>query len=231
MKKLCAILALLLVAAPAFAANLVVNGTFDNGETGWTRWSASWGGGTEYAIMAADGQPAPALRTRIVAGAGSYGVYQKIQGAAASTYTVSADWFGNIGVGSWAEIMFFRVNPTTITDDAIVTRINNGAATDIAFKKDSWGQNLADPWTWAWQSASLSLANGGNGGVVNTNNNATMLVVALKFGHTDSMGPLSGNVRWDNIAVNGPAPVPEPSSLLALFTGFTGIAGFVLRRR
>lgn len=235
MKRLCTVLALLLVAAPAFAANLAVNGTFDNGETGWTQWAASWSAGHSWAVVTTDGYPIPSARARLNAGAASFGWFQKVQGAAASSYTISADWFGNFAntnSGCWAEVMFFRVNPTTITDADIITRINTGAATDIAFKKDAWGQNLAaSAYTWAWESAGLSKATGGNNGVVNTNNSATMLVVALKFGHSQDFGPITGNVRWDNIAVNGPAPVPEPSSILAIFTGLTGIAGIVLRRR
>lgn len=234
MKRFCILIAVLALATPAFAANLVTNGDFAAGtEDGWTRWSASWGSGQEYLMITTDGTPAPAIRARINAGSGSFGWFQRIQAAPSSSYTLSADWKGNIGlVGSWAEVMFFRIDPT-LTDADIVARIDAGAAGDIAFKKDSWGQNLPSSagGVWDWQSAALSPATGGNGGAVNTNLSKTQLVVALKYGHSQDFGAVTGNVRWDNIAVNGPAPVPEPSTLIALATGLTGIGGLALRRR
>lgn len=229
MRIFCVILALLALTVPAIAADLATNGGFDLGEVGWTRWSASWGGGQNY-IVQNDGLPAPCLRARFIDGAGSFGWYQRIQAAPNGSYSLSADWLGNFGLaGSWAEVMFFRIRPT-VADADIVARIDGGAATDIAFKKDSWGQNLPSSANgqWAWESAALSPATGGNNGLVSTDATRTQLVVALKYGHTDTAGPVTGNVRWDNIVVSGP-PVPEPAGILALMTGLVGVAGLVRR--
>ncbi len=210
MKKVAIFVVMAMAIATVAGANLVVNGDWSTGdETGWTRWAAGWGSGETWTVDGGNGNPAPAGVTDSTTDSASFGWYQVITTPPVGPYTVSADWEGDVGSGGWAEVMFFTV--ATGTDP--VPAIDAGNAADIAFKKDSWGQNTP-PNAWGWEAASLSPAAGGNNGSVYVSAGED-LVVATKTGNTAA-------VYFDNIVV-----VPEPATVLL---GLTGLA-VVLRRR
>lgn len=209
MRKFAVLIALVL--ATAASANLLVNGDWSTGdETGWTRWRAAWGTQETWTVTAGNGQPPPAGFTDSTNDNGSFGWYQVITTPAPGTYTLTADWEGDVGGGGWAELMLFTVPTGTDPSGAADT----GVAGDIAFKKDSWGQNTP-PNAWGWEAASLSPATGGNAGT-RTVTTGQDLVVATKTGNTAA-------VYFDNINV-----IPEPGTVLL---GFAGLAFLIRRRR
>jgi hypothetical protein len=88
--------------------------------------------------------------------------------------------------------MLFSVSGVDSATD-IVTRIDGGAAADIAFKKDTWGEN--PPTTWSWENASLSPHPGGSSGGVQSYGR---VVVALKLGGNPGGG---NSASYDNIVL------------------------------
>ena len=108
MKTLAGLLLVLAVVAPASAANLIVNGDWNAGETGWTRWNSPWAGGTYSWNVdgAAAGNPAPAGHLQINGGQASFGWVQGIEVVPGTSYTLTADWTGsNV---QWCEVLFFN---------------------------------------------------------------------------------------------------------------------------
>jgi hypothetical protein len=204
MKKIALIglLAVVAITSSAVAQNLVVNGDFSNGENGWTRWRAPWGGGETYNTANGTGDLVDNT------GDASYGWFQVIPVPASEIVTLDAQWMGDIGGAGWAEVMLW----SEATTGGEGNRADTGAAADIAFKKDSWGQNTP-PTAWSWQAASLSPANGGNAGVVHS---LGYVVVAVKSG-----GFHPGTLSFDNITLT-----PEPAAALLLLAGLP-----MLRRR
>ncbi len=211
MRKLAVVLLLLAVAAPAVAANVVVNGDFNAGEQGWTRWRAPWGAGEQWSITNTGPTPPEGTLSGVSGQNSSFGWFQRIPAIPSEYYHIDAIWAGDIGGSGWAELMFFS-GTSGMSDADVITRIDTGNAADIAYKKDSWGMN--PPTAWSWQQASLSPHPGGNGGTIHADSNE--IVIGLKLG-----GFPLGRVSYDNIVVT-----PEPVTMLLL-----GIPAIFLRRR
>jgi hypothetical protein len=211
MKKLALVGLVLAMAAPAFAQNMLVNGDFSSGdETGWARWRAPWGSTENWSVADTDGMNGPEGELYGAGGNGSFGWYQIVPTFISETVRLDAIWRGDIGGAGWAELMLFSVPVGTLEAD-IVTRLDTGAAGDIAYKKDSWGMN--PPTAWDWQPASASPHPSGNGGVIH---NIGWIVVGMKLG-----GFPMNWAQFDNIVLT-----PEPTTLLLL-----GIPAIFLRRR
>jgi hypothetical protein len=185
----------------AGAANFV-NGDFEAGETGWTRWQASWGSGGNWAVLFDGGWSSNIGQLQLPPGnSSSLGWYQRVPVTMTGTYTLNGEWAGNIGTVGWAEIMYFPASSATSNAD-IVTRIDTGNAADIAFKKDSWGMN--PPTNWSRQAMSLSLHPSGNGGTI-TVTAEDQVVVAIKLGSVS--GAAAVNLQVDNLDPRDPNAV------------------------
>jgi len=201
-------IAILVISAPAFA-NLLVNGDFSSGETGWTRWNSPWGGPFSWDASSGSGI--------LQAGSGSFGWYQAITTVPGVQYKIEAMWTGD-GGNNWIEILFFN-------DDgrAIYQQLDAPNNSSIITKVDGWGMNGGMPVN--------------NGVPVNAMNGAywfpsgpktniitatgTTMYVGLKTG---SVGP--GTAAWfDDVSVTA---IPEPASILALVAG---LGGLVIRRK
>jgi len=203
-RRALAALGLLAITAPAFAAGLI-NGDWNTGdETGWTRWRAVWSSDVNWAVTS--NGPTPPEGTATLPDHGSFGWYQIIAIPFCQYVRVDADWAGDIGGASWAEVMLFSVSPGTPLAD-VVNRIDTGNAADVAYKKDSWGMN--PPTQWAWQAASLSPHPAGSQGVVHS---LGWIVVALKYGGF-VVDPKWAS--WDNVTVyvvGAPVITTQPQS-------------------
>ncbi|GMU24419.1 MAG: hypothetical protein AMXMBFR13_44930 [Phycisphaerae bacterium] len=95
------------LAVPAFAQNLVVNGGFEAGSTGWTTWRAPWGSGETYDF---NNTQAGHLGTKCLRistnGQGSFGVYQQVSVTPGKAYRIDAYWKGQrFGASNWCEIL------------------------------------------------------------------------------------------------------------------------------
>lgn len=190
------ILAISVVLPAAHAQNLLTNGDWSTGdETGWTRWQSGQGVSRNW-HLSSTGSTTPEGTAWFPSGPGggsNMGWYQTVAVTPGAQVDLDADWEGNISTCGWAEVMLFSVSTGT-GGSAIVSRIDAGNASDIAYKKDSWGLN--PPSTWGWQDASSSPMSGGNGGTVTSNG---LIVVALKLGGSCGIGSI--HCRWDNLSL------------------------------
>ncbi len=201
-------IALLVISAPAFA-NLLVNGDFSAGETGWTEWGAPWGGPYTYDTSGG----ALMLSTAN----GSFGVAQTIATVPGTLYKIDATWTGD-GGNNWIEILFVNDDGRSLYD-----QMDAPANASIVCKVDGWGMNGGMPIN---GGAPVDAMNGAywfpNGPLTNyVVATGTSMIVGLKTG---TVGP--GTVAmFDDVVVT---PVPEPASILALFAGFGGL---LIRRK
>jgi len=218
-------LTLLIGASSAGGANLLVNGDFSQPEpTGWTRWWADWGNYADWTISGGTGYHGLAGIQGDFGTIGSYGWFQVVPVPAGEEVHVTGLWRGDVDPLGWAEIMLFSVPVGTPIGDVSMApgtvwyRVNEGAAADIAFKKDGFGMN--PPEVWGWEAADLSTHPAGNGGSVTS---LGWVVVATKIGtNYDNASHDLLYVEFDEIYL-----VPEPATLLLLALPLA----FVRRRR
>jgi hypothetical protein len=201
-------LALLVIAAQASAVNLVVNGNWSTGDaTGWTQWSANRGNPV-WSVDATTGATAPPsgkLNAPGNNGNPSFGWYQIVAVPIGETATLDGMWkLDHVG---WCEYDLFT--QATNSGSAAASRIDGGAAADIAFKKDG---NSSLP---SFMSARLTTNSGFNGGSVASS--LGYVVIGLKLGTTDA----NSTAWFDDITLT-----PEPVSALLL-----GLPMLLIRRR
>lgn len=208
MKKMFVLaIALMVISAPAFAANLVQNGDFSAGEANWTRWnSTSWGGGFQWDASAGDGF----LQTA----SGSFGWYQAITVVPGVKYVIDCVWEGS-GSSAWSEVLLFNDNGDIMLNQLDQNPVENGR---VIAKYDSWGLGSYPfgPITLSAMPAGQLLI--GTREVVAT---GTTMFVGLKCGS----GGGGVATAFDNVTVFA---VPEPASMLALLGG---LGGLLIRRK
>ncbi len=107
-RRFVAALAILLSQAPVIAQNLVVNGDFAAGSTGWTTWRAPWGSNENWDFN--NTEPghvgAACLKLGQSNTASSFGVYQQVPVTPGKTYRLDAWWRGEkLGNVNWWEIL------------------------------------------------------------------------------------------------------------------------------
>ena len=175
----------IIVGSQVATANLVYNGTFDDGLNGWNQ-SANWYAGT---TVAASATPAPNARSDDPAGVISFGaaysaggIYQIIGVAPGTTVQISADWCAEQPGYGWVEV-------GARSWDGV------SAITDYGYDTLIGGGNPNQAWTTVSKSylvttnmlvISLGGGNGGNGAgyrafdnIVVTPEPATMLMLGL----------------------------------------------------
>jgi len=95
---------------PAAPPNLLINGGFEEGATGWSVYHSNWGGQSgqvNFASTVAGRVGNNALHLSIPAGLqDSFAVYQQVPVTPGKAYRIDAMWKGNrYGVNQWYEIM------------------------------------------------------------------------------------------------------------------------------
>lgn len=192
---------MLLAIVPVASANLVVNGDFSAGETGWTQWNSPWGSGFSWDASSGVGT--------LSTGTGSFGWAQAITTVSGQAYTITADWGGD-GDAAWSEILFFNDDGRSVYDQADAPHDSS-----ILYKIDGWGMNGGYPFDFGPANASQYYAPGPNTNTILAT--GTTMYVVLKNGS----GGAGVTTMFDNIVVT-----PEPASLVLL-----GLAVPFLRRR
>ena len=204
MRKIALLCALaLMVSASTVFALPVVNGDFENGENGWTRWAAPWGGPNNWDASAGVGH--------LDTGAGSFGWYQRVPVIPSEIYTLVGEWQGDVSAPGWAEIGVI-VSTEGMSDSEVVGVIDGPAGSHVLAKKDGWGLN--PPAAWDWDSIANAPYEDSNMEVHMT---CAEAVVFLKLGSN----PGNVWVEFDNIEL-----VPEPAAVLLL-----GLPMLLIRRR
>ena len=215
MRKLALLSALaLMVSASTVFALPLVNGDFDDpvSENGWTRWRAPWGTNEVWSDPAG-----PSSGDLGLSGNGSFGWWQRVPVIPSEIYTLQGEWAGDVGGAGWAEVMVFT-STEGLTDSDIASRVDTGAAADIAIKKDSWGLN--PPTAWGWEDVNNSKYDESpNPPPFEIHMTCAEAVIALKLGSVEGGG--SQWVSYDNLEL-----VPEPAAALLL-----GLPMLLIRRR
>ena len=205
MRKVCAVGAMVVVALlipQASAANLLVNGDFSSGETGWTQWSAPWGGG--YVWNASSG--AGVLQTTN----GSFGWYQAITTVPGQQYTITATFQGE-GALNWVECLFFNDDGRAIYD-----QLDAPHDSSIIGKVDGWGMNGGMPFG-PDPITSDYYPNGLKTNVITAT--GTTMYVGLKTGASGVNATTTAT--FDDVSVT-----PEPATITLL-----GLSALALLRR
>jgi hypothetical protein len=236
MKKVL-IVALLAMATPAFAAQLLTNGDFSAGQTGWTYWTAAWG--TEN-VSTATG-------AAVITGSASGGLYQVVNATPGTTVTLTGNWSGAPGGGGWIEVMLFNIYNSDGVDPTNSPAMMNsyldnatwppptaaGNTTPDALGRIGINQRIVNKrstWDLGGASASGTLQTSlvtGNGGNADRGNymNTNVLTVGPdgKVGVCIKAGGTASPVTYDNLVLDG---VPEPATALLL-----GLPLLFVRRR
>lgn len=210
--------------APVAAQNLVNNGGFETGLTGWTAWTGGWGSGyTAAANSSAAYSGSAGLRLGIT-GEVSFGVYQQISVTAGKSYNLDGMWRGFSATGNWFEILLIDGTFNT-------TQADNG---DYCFNNVICGYDVHGafqypaPANFGWQSFSSIYDHEVSPYITNGTRVASgnTMTVVLKMGSVgNSYKP---TLFVDNVTLT---QVPEPASLLALMTGVIGMVSFARRKK
>lgn len=86
--------------------NLLTNGDFETGSTGWNVWQADWSSGVARDFNNTEPGRLGAKCLRLSATEGSFGVYQQVSVTPGKTYKLDALWKGKkVGLWNWYEII------------------------------------------------------------------------------------------------------------------------------
>ena len=194
-----------LLAAPTSAQNLVVNGDFASGLTGWTStatspttitWSATEG-------VAGGGSAWFARNDTAAAANGNY-LYQAIPVTVGSYYAVDAFWKGDLlngGTGrNWAEVL------VGFSSDPLAT------PTNIVYKKATDGGPNDVPMPWPYESVLSSPSGGPANGAFPAD--AGYMILGFNIGGRAGVGP--GYFYLDDVSVT---LAPPPPSTTFTWTG------------
>jgi len=204
MKKVLVLVALLAMASAANGAvNLLVNGDFSAGETGWTRWNSPWGGGFNW--DASSGQGVLSL------GQGSFGWAQAVPTIPGEPYTITLGTYQGDGDLNWVELLFFNDDGRVLYD-----QLDAPLDSSIILKVDGWGMNGGMPFASSLPGAPTLWYPSGpmTNTIVAT---GTTMWVGLKTGS----GGAGSIAVFDDVVVT-----PEPATLLLL-----GLSLVFVRRR
>lgn len=195
MRTLVCLLSVLAIATAANGANLVVNGDFSDGETGWTEWASPWGIGDS---IVEDGMVK-------ITGQGSRGYVQPIATTPGQDYTITADWAAN-GQLHWGEVLFFNDDGRAIYDQ--LDQPNNSS---VIVKVDGWGMNGGATVGFPSLVPAMSGDYWYPAGIFTNTVKATgnLMWVSLKGGASDQGGAIQ--YFADNVVVT-----PEPVTALLL---------------
>lgn len=240
---ICMVLIALALPALAVSPNWITNGDFENGLSGWT--TGHWGSkdlpaqafGTLYAYEFNNSTPVGATTVNPYAGT-SVGwartnarpseqiwIYvSQIVTVPAGTYTVAN--------AAWKAIAY-HPEPTTKRvaamflvrkDGQIGSAYDPNNASTYVFRSTAWCDASLGNWI------DKSLASGSS---FTTTTGQVQFILAYQdlTGDRDANWPEYAYAGFDNVVFTTNEPIPEPSSLLALGSGFLGLAGFVIRRR
>lgn len=201
MRKSLAILAVCAMASLA-GANLLTNGGFETGASGWTQYSSFWGSGFNWSYAytpAYEGNAALSL----TANQGSMGVFEVINITPGLPVVISWAIKATDNGNNWYEVLLFDGAKTGVQIDFQTT------PSDIMFRWDSAGQYDGFPqqtWTTGTNMRTPT---------------QTQMTVAVKAG--GSGAAVSG--QFDALDVT---QIPEPTALLL---GFGGLMAVLKRRR
>lgn len=257
MKVFLVTMLVLLVMAPAFAGtgNWVANGDFEQGMAGWT-WGESplFGGGTVAPAIFNASSPVPFSAYNGTQSGAVATALSPISGNAIGWAREGAPAVGN---QAWSYVyQTVHVNPGTYNLDQSATKWDviagstnggqlftgmflvrvdsqigtaySGATGTYALRSSKW--NWQDPVN-AWFVKQI---NGGAATSFTTTTGDVQFILAFEDHSADTLGTSSyyGYAAFDNVRFETVEPgVPEPSSLLALLSGVTGLVGLVARRR
>ena len=155
---------------PMVVAAPVLNGDFEAGEAGWTRWAAPWSTGVEWGATGGTGN-------LTVTASGNFGWFQRVAVVPGEGYTLVGQWAGDVSSSGWAEIVLFDCTEG-MSDADIIARIDTGQVQDVIAKKDAWGLN--PPPVWDWEPIAQSPHPDGRGLDIHTS--CGEIVLALKLG-------------------------------------------------
>lgn len=190
------------IAGPAAAANLIVNGGFENTGFGGTGSYYNVGAGGDHAVPADFGFAVPVNNVDIIAN----GVYAP---ALAGGGAYNLDLVGYGSTGQIAQTFATKLGKTYAVSLQYAQN-GSGRVADVSVNGTAIGTLIG---TGAFQTF--------NGSFVGTG-------APVTFAVTETVGGDNAGIVLDNISVS--TAVPEPASWTLMVAGF-GLVGFAYRRR